>query len=561
MSERPRLLVRPPTGKPTEYFLEKELIRVGRHRDNDLRVNDPWLSRFHADISEKDGLHYIEDHSQNGTQVNHEPASSQTCLRHGDVIHIGDTEIIYLSGIKTLGSPGEPLVVPPELLLSSVTGPQSSWDQLEWSPSPSVPPGPETLRRHYRILQALNRASRVLIGRYSVPEVLEYSLQLVFDTVAAERGFIALVRGDSLETKARRVRDHVKDPLKGREFSRSIVAKAIEERVSILIPDALHDPGLRYVDSVSDLGVRSAACAPLWNRKAVTGVLYVDNLSRENQFDADDLTFLTSLANMIAVSLTNAEFEEKLVDKRRLDADAERARLIVSDLLPHQPPSLAGWDLAASSNACYEVGGDYFDFILGPSGRVILALGDVAGKGIPAAMMMVLLRASVHAAASGSPDVRDIAAHAHTMLLSNSPPNLYATLFLADLDPATGEMCYVNAGHVPPLLRRAASGAFERLTIGGPPAGLMPGQGFDADRLVMEAGDVLSVVSDGITDAGEEQDRALGSAGVERVMDIFAGATARELLDAIMDAAERQASGDRQADDTTVMVVRRSAES
>ena len=561
MSARPRLLVRPATGKPTEYVLEKELTRVGRHRDNDLRVNDPWWSRFHADISEKDGLHYIEDHSQNGTQVNHEPVTGQTCLRHGDAIHIGDTEIIYLSGIQTLISPGEPLVVAPELLLSSVTGPQSSWDQLEWSPSPSVPLGLERLRRHHRILQALNQASRVLIGRYSVPEVLDYSLQLVFDTVEAERGFIALLRGDSLETKARRVRDYVKDPLKGREFSRSIVARAIEERVSILIPDALHDPGLRYVDSVSDLGVRSAACAPLWNRKAVTGVLYVDNLSRENQFDADDLTFLTSLGNMIAMSLTNAEFEEKLVDKKRWDADAERARLIVSDLLPHQPPSLAGWDFAASSHACYEVGGDYFDFILGPSGRVILALGDVAGKGVPAAMMMVLLRASVHAAASGSPDVRDIAAHAHMMLLSNSPPNLYATLFLADLDPATGEMWYVNAGHVPPLLRRAASGGFEQLAIGGPPAGLMPVLGFDAGRLVMEAGDVLLVVSDGITDAGEEQDRALGLAGVERVMEIFAGATARELLDAIMDEAERQASGDKQADDTTVMVVRRSAES
>ena len=558
MSELPRLLVRPPTGVPTKYVLEKKQTRLGRHRTNDVRIDDRWLSRFHADISEREGLHYIEDHSQNGTKVNQERITGETCLRHGDVVHMGDTEIVYLSGIQELKSPKESMAVPPELLLSSATGPQSSWDEIEGAIPSGADRGPEGLLRHHRILQALNRASRALVGRYSVQEVLDFSLRLVFDTVEAERGFIALVRGDGLETRARLIRDHVRDPLKGREFSRSIAARAIEERVSILIPDALHEPGLFGIDSVSDLGVRSAACAPLWNRKAVIGVLYVDNLSRGNQFDLDDLTFLTSLANMIAMSLTNAEIEEKLIDKKRLDGEAERARLIVSDILPHQPPSLPGWDLAACSQPCYEVGGDYFDFIPDPPGRMILALGDVAGQGLPAAMMMVLLRASVHATAKSSPDVRDIAAHADLMLLQNSPSYLYATLFLADLYPATGEMRYVNAGHVPPLLRRAVSGRFERLTIGGPPVGLIPSASFDTGHLIMEPGDVLSVISDGVTEAGEELDRALGLDGVERVMETCAGATAREMMDAILDEAERQASSEKHADDTTVMVVRRS---
>jgi phosphoserine phosphatase RsbU/P len=561
MSERPRLLVRPPIGKPTKYVLEKELTRLGRHGDNDVRINDRWLSRFHADISERHGLHYIEDHSQNGTKVNHDRITGETCLRHGDVVHMGDTEIVYLSGIQELSRSSESMAVPPELLLSSVSGLQSSWDEIEGPTSSGIQLAPEALLRNQKILKALNRASRALVGRYSVQAVFDFSLRLVFDTVEAERGFIALVRGDALETRARRIRGHVIDPLKGREFSRSIAARAIEERVSILVPDALHDPGLRGIDSVSDLGVRSAACAPLWNRKAVIGVLYVDNLSRGNQFDVDDLMFLTSLANMIAVSLTNAEIEEKLVDKERLDGEAERARRIVADLLPHEPPSVPGWDFAASSQACYEVGGDYFDFVLHPSRRLILALGDVAGKGLPAAMMMVLLRASVHAAAGSSHDVRDIAAHAHVMLLQNSPSYLYATLFLADLDPATGDMRYVNAGHVPPLLRRAVSGRFERLTIGGYPVGLMPVTSFETGQLVMEPGDVLSVISDGITEAGEDLDRPLGLDGVERVMETCAGATAREIMDAIMDEAERQASSDKHADDTTVMVVGRAGES
>jgi serine phosphatase RsbU (regulator of sigma subunit) len=558
MSERPRLLVRPATGEPTEYVLEKRLTRLGRQAENDVRIDDPWSSRSHADISERDGLHYLEDHSKNGTQVNYELVRGVICLRHGDVIRIGDTEIVYLSGILVLPGTGESMAVPPEILLPSVAGPQTSWEQIEDTTSSGLNLGPEGLRRHHRILQALNRASRALVGRYSVQAVLDYSLQLVFDTLEADRGFIALLRGNGLETRARRVRAHVKDPSKGERFSRSIAARAIEERVSILIPDALRDTRLRNQESVSGLGIRSAACAPLWNRKTVAGVLYVDNLSRRNRFDADDLRFLTALANMIAVSLTNAEIEEKLVDKKRLDAEAERARIIVSDILPRQPPTLAGWDLAAASHPCYEVGGDYFDFLSAPSGRMLLAVGDVAGHGLPAAMMMILLRAAVHAAAGSATDVRDIAAHAHAMLLANSPPNLYATLFLADLDPGTGEMRYVNAGHVPPLLRRGASGRFERLEAGGPPAGLVPGASFDTDRLVMEPGDVLSVVSDGITEAGEMLDSALGLAGVERVMNMRAGATASELLDAIMDEAERHAPSEKHADDTTVMVVRRS---
>jgi serine phosphatase RsbU (regulator of sigma subunit) len=451
-------------------------------------------------------------------------------------------------------------VVPSEYLLSSVTGPQSSWDQIEGPISSGVHLAPEALLRHHRILRALNRASRALVGRYSTQALLDYSLRLVFDTVAAERGFIALLRGDALETRARRIRKRLRDAAKESEFSRSIAAKAIGERVSILVPDVLRDAAL-FGDSVSGLGVRSAACVPLWNRKAVAGVLYVDNLSRANQFDADDLTFLTSLANMIAMSLTNADIEEKLVDKIRLDGEAERARLIVADILPRKPPSLPGWDLAASSIPCYEVGGDYFDFVPAPRGRMILAVGDVAGNGLPAAMMMVLLRAAVHAAAGNSSDIRDIAAHAHSMLLQNSPPNLYATLFLADLDPETGDIRYVNAGHVPPLLRRAASRGFERLEIGGPPVGLLPISAFDAGQVVMEPGDVLSVVSDGITEAGEELDRAVGLEGVERVMEIGAGSAASELLDAIMEEAEGRAPGEKHADDSTVMVVRRSAES
>jgi sigma-B regulation protein RsbU (phosphoserine phosphatase) len=146
------------------------------------------------------------------------------------------------------------------------------------------------------------------------------------------------------------------------------------------------------------------------------------------------------------------------------------------------------------------------------------------------------------------------------MLFSNSPPNLYATLFLADLDPGTGDIRYVNAGHVPPLLRRAAARRFTRLEIGGPPAGLVPVSTLEAGHVVMAPGDVLAIVSDGITEAGEELDRALGLEGVERVMENCAGAAASELLEAILDEAERHAAKDKHADDTTVMIARRTAE-
>jgi serine phosphatase RsbU (regulator of sigma subunit) len=296
-------------------------------------------------------------------------------------------------------------------------------------------------------------------------------------------------------------------------------------------------------------------CVPLWHDDNVTGLIYVDSL-RVNSFSPDDLTLLTSLANVAAVKLENAKLLEEMIEKKRMERELELAGEIQQNLLPSQAPRHSGWDLVGTNTPCYTIGGDYYDFIDRPNGLAI-ALGDVSGKGAGAALMMMVLRATVHFACQRESDVLSILSQTNGVMYHNSPAQFYVTFFFGDLDTGSGTMRYVNAGHIPPILYRAKDQSVERLAAGGTVLGLFAETPFEAGEVSFQPGDVLLVFTDGLSEAWGRDEEEFGEDRMVSLIRDNASLPAKELERRIQNEVETFTGGARATDDRTLIVVKR----
>jgi len=245
----------------------------------------------------------------------------------------------------------------------------------------------------------------------------------------------------------------------------------------------------------------------------------------------------------------------EVADRLSLKNDLEIAREIQQAMLPmaaYQAPGLEAFGMTRPANT---VGGDFYDILQLQDGRVLLALGDVAGKGSPAALLMALLLAMLRTLVDEGFDGATLMARLNAQIAKHAPRSRFVTLFLATLNPATGELAYVNAGQNPPLLRRA-NGTYESLRQGGMALGMFESATYVEGRTVLAAGDVLVMYSDGVTEAENPEGHPFDELGLQRVIDAR-WASAKELGWATFEAVERHSRERRLLDDLTVLVLRR----
>jgi len=234
-------------------------------------------------------------------------------------------------------------------------------------------------------------------------------------------------------------------------------------------------------------------------------MVYVDNQSDRPPLTDRDLHIFVMLANITATKIENARLLEESLQKQRIEEDMRLAAEIQSDLLPRSSPIIAGYRVCGTTEPCRMVGGDYFDFE--HDGRCLyIALADVSGKGIGAAMLMVALRATVRAHWQDA-GLTEATARINRTFHQTVPPDKYATFFVARLDPRSGRLEYVNAGHNRPLLVRP-DGQWQRLEVGGTVLGAFPEVTYDQETVVLEPGACLLVFSDGVSDAWRDEDEA-----------------------------------------------------
>jgi sigma-B regulation protein RsbU (phosphoserine phosphatase) len=252
-------------------------------------------------------------------------------------------------------------------------------------------------------------------------------------------------------------------------------------------------------------------CAPIWstsNRKGdgrVLGLIYLDSRDEHPALTERDLHILITLANITATKIENVRLMEESLLKQRIEEDVRRAAEIQADLLPHASPTIEGYRLCGATEPCRMVGGDYYDFEL--DGQSLhMALADVSGKGTGAAMLTVALRATVRAHWRSGP-LTEATARINQTFHQNVPPDRYATFFVARLDPVSGRLVYVNAGHNMPLLIRP-NGEWCRLEVGGTVLGAFADTTYHQGTALLEPGACLLVFSDGISDAWPDHDEA-----------------------------------------------------
>ncbi len=246
----------------------------------------------------------------------------------------------------------------------------------------------------------------------------------------------------------------------------------------------------------------------------------------------------------------------EVADRLSLKNDLEIAREIQLAMLPHETFKSAGIEASGLTRPANTVGGDFFDILPLPDGRIALALGDVAGKGSPAALLMALLLAMLRTLVDERLEPAALLTRLNLQVVRHAPGSRFITLFFAIYDPTTGRLTYANAGHLPPIIHRVGK-PFTRLTEGGLALGLFESATYQASATSLEPGDTLLLYSDGLTEAEDPAGRPFDEAGLEHVLQLHPDSSPSQLSRVLFDAISTHAQADRFADDLTVLVLRR----
>jgi serine phosphatase RsbU (regulator of sigma subunit)/pSer/pThr/pTyr-binding forkhead associated (FHA) protein len=534
---------------------------IGRsvHCDVVLPANDFSVSREHASVLCVRGDYFVEDlGSVNGTFVNGEPVTARRPLHDNDQISICDHRFSF----QLAAPPPEP--PPPEEPRQAAA--DDGHEVLPPVEASLTNTSPLLLQSRpaekLRILMEISRSlSKALELDQLLPRIMDSLFQLF---PQADRGFILLREDkvdrnpgdDLLVPKVIKTRRPVNAPAAG--YSRSIVRECLRTVQAFLTEDASTDKRFSASQSVADFLIRSVICAPLWSQEnKALGVILLDTRERGKKFTQEDLNLLMTVASQASVALENAQLHEELMVRERLRRDLELAQEVQLSFLPQGLPEVPGYQFFAHYEPAQEVGGDYYDFLpLTNPHRLAVLLGDVSGKGVPAALLMAKLSAVVRSCLLSEPDPgRAIGLLNDQLYPYTSQRNSFITFVAAFLDGASPAVTLVNAGHLSPLVYRHSTGTLKRATSEegiGLPLGIRKGFPYTAQRLALEPGDCFLLFSDGITEAMDEENNQIGEEAIEAAL--REGLPRLETLgERIVKGIKRHASGRGQQDDITLV--------
>jgi sigma-B regulation protein RsbU (phosphoserine phosphatase) len=567
-------IVRPKDYEPSTIKMDKTRLTIGRSSRNDICLSDPFASRLHAELRrENEQMLLVDNGSANGTYLNGQKMTGAVRIRVGDVVRIGETEIEYSMGEQAAMSgatvylsdlsgnlPADTITtrIPARStseLISSIQSGSIAGDILSGAGVKTML-APQSPARD--LLSIVSQVGIALLPRTTLEDTLKLTIDLVFQAIPAERGFLFLKEKDELICKiARDIHSDANSQSQSQiQISRSISNKVLTEGIPILTSDAMHDPRFQAQQSVVLSNIRSVMAVPLASGEETFGMVYVDN-PFHNRFKEEDLKVLTTIASVASIKIEHERLLDERLEKRRMEEELKVASEIQMRLQPVAPPKIEGWNMAAVSFPCREIGGDYYDYIPRRDGRLVLAVGDVSGKGTGAALLMSSVHAAVRAQSQTKASISEIMEEINSYIYENSPSSKYLTLFYSVLEPLTGELAYSNGGHNTPLLMRP-SGEMVKLDVGGLPVGLMPGISYDEARVQFQEGDVLVIYSDGITESVNMEDEEFGEARLIEVVKNNLHRSASGIRDRIEEAVSRFVGKAAAVDDMTVMIIKRS---
>ncbi len=524
-------------------------ILLGREKEwvDEVISTKDIVSRKHAKIVLVKDAYCIEDlGSRNSTYVNGEaiPKKTPVPLKNNDRITICEDEFeaMFCDGTTNDNSDKGSSTV--EAIVSS-----KSDHSLETQPAVKLA----------RLLSITARLSKTLQLDTQLPLVAEGLLELF---TQADRCFLILVEPEtgSLIPKIVRTRSKI-DEIAAR-FSHTIVRQCLTKSELILIAEG--DPIPASSDSIIMSNMRSVMCVPLCSAEGPPfGVIQLDTQDAAKKFTKEDLSLLWGVAQLAAIAMENARFHHLVVTQERIKNELDLARQVQRNFLPKHVPELPGYEFHAFYEAAREVGGDYYDFIPLADNRLAITLGDVAGKGMPAALLMAKLSSEARLCLLTERDPNAAMSRLNEQLYpSTSPMDRFITMVAAVLDPAAHTVTLVNAGHPAPLWYRRAERKFVKaapLDDDGQSLGITQGNKYQHYQVALAPGDSLLLFSDGVTDAQSIASKPFKMKGIHQILEQAGADTPNALGERIVRAIKRHSRGGPQYDDITLICFGRPA--
>jgi len=575
----PSLVLRKsPGGTPGETIsLDGDLFAIGRDADTcQIVIPHHAVSRRHAQITRTNGSYFIEDlRSRNNTFVNDKQVTTRTALKPGDRVKICDFMFEYLD---------ERFKDPP---------PIPEWMKKDSDGNDDDDPGGNTIieatgskvnAQNYLDSQSTDQLKALLAISQSLSRTLE--LEPLLDQVAelllkefrqADRVFLILMdeTGKPIPKAIKARRAGMDEELidRGRvnllhaarretRFSRTIVKKAVESKKSFLSEDASSDASLGPAASIAEFRIRSVMCVPLVSPDdTALGAIQMDTQDRAKKFTPEDLNLLTIVANLAAVAVEKASLHAAMLNREKERKEIELARAVQLGFLPQSFPEVPEYEFYSHYSPAQSIGGDYYDYIQLPDGKLAIVLGDVAGKGVPAALLVAKLSSEVRYCALTQPDPAKATAILNDQMIRGGLGDRFVTLAAMILDPKKHTLVIVNAGHMSPRMLRSDNGELDDAISNdqtGLPLGVMPEFEFESVTIQLEPGDILATFTDGVTDAMNPNGDLFGPEGVDKYMRPSDRATdwptPKKVGERLMNAVRKHANGRPQNDDIALIV-------
>jgi phosphoserine phosphatase RsbU/P len=545
------------------YELDKPKIVMGRLPECEMMLDSGAVSRTHACIAANGNKFTLEDlGSRNGTFLNGHMIVEPTVLNDGDLIRICDLEFSFHSDEEDS-----------HLLESSIgSGSSSSFgimmvDDTEAISGSRAVQGKIDIRgtgsgsqlttstdvRLAALIEITQNLARAVELESVLPKVLD-TLFKIF--VQADRAFVVL-RGANGELAPKWLKTRQNGQAEAFRISRTVMREVMDTKQAILSLDASSDERFEMANSVADFKIRSMAVAPLLDSNGEPlGAIQMDTLNARRRFETPDLELLCSIASQAGVAIENAQLHEQLVQQRLVQQDLELAKSVQLAFLPSKPPVIDGYVFHDFYQPANQIGGDYFDYIALPDGRLAVIVADVVGHGVAAAMLMAKLSTETRFSLASNPD----GAKAITILnerISQLGVDKFITFLCLILQPGSNRVEIINAGHMAPLWRTTTSKIIEpgdEQT--GVPIGIMDDFVYEKSAIEIIPGEKLLLYTDGINEAPNQAGEMFGIVRLQKLL-VAAGNDVQQIGDQIVRDVKSFVQGTEQADDMCLVVIGR----
>lgn len=544
MKRTPRVVMIEPTGARREVDLQPLPFRIGRNPGNELLLRDTRISRQQAQIISENGRLVLEDmDSRHGTFVN-----GQRVTRH----------VLSPRDSVDFGVPDSYRLV--------FMGEESSLDELLTRVDSVVPPQNAPARELHQ-LGVLLEVARAMHTGMALEDVLAAVVSAAIRLTQTERGLL-LLRNEAGELEpavARDARGTVLRP-EDLQISSSVLRHVAKARRELIVTDAGEESNVGQQASVVRLQLHTIVAIPVEKMPMITavdktvvaqpadllGILYLDSHAPSGAFTDLDREVLRSLAQEAATVIENARLFADARANERMEYEMGVAAEIQRQLLPTNFPVSPHFTLNGFTIPCHAVGGDFFDIVELTGGRQGIVVADIAGKGLSAALLAAMLQGVFAATAASDLSPEVAATRVNKYLCDRSGAERYATLFYGVLHP-DGQLRYVNAGHVPPMIVSPDRGV-RTLAAENVPIGMFLEAEYSLGSIQLQSGELLVVCTDGITEAINPEQDLLGMSGLSQILESFSGGSAAELSTMIQESVRRFTSGALQSDDMTLLI-------